>query len=137
MEYKIISVDEAIKDGHYKWNKTNNDIPYYGHINGYVEGFCVEVKRQNGDVGYMSMNAVSGDIESEWYEDYMTDMGLEPTGRAVFRGYYTEYYDPEERETFIRDASKEIEDLINSGHVYMEAKDYIEHLLNDDEEDYE
>ena len=133
MEYEIISVDEAIERGYYKWDKTDNDIPYYGHINGYVEGFCVEVKKQDGTIGYMSMNAMPGDIESEWYEEYMINMGLEPTGIAVFRGYYIEDYDPEERETYIRDANQHIQMLIDEGKIYMEAKDYIEHLLNDNE----
>lgn len=125
MKYEIISVDEAIKDGYYKWNKTKNDIPYYGHINGYLEGFCVEVKKEDGTIGYMSMNAVPGDIESEWYEEYMEDMRLTPTGIAVFRGYFIERYDFDEREEYIVDASKEVEKILNSGRIKLYVKNYM------------
>ena len=36
-----------------------------------------------------------------YYAYFLEDYGCVPTGRVIFRGYYTEEYDPYERESYV------------------------------------
>lgn len=120
----IISVEEAINNG-YKWSKTNNDCEFKGYIPGYLCGFCIEVEK-DGKIDYCSMVATDDFDEiliPDYFDSTWNDLGISadlaitngwtPTGNIVFRGYYTSYYDWEEREDFIKDASEEVINLFN------------------------
>ena len=125
MKTTIITVDEAIVNGTYKWEKTENDCEFKGYVPGYVCGWCVEVKKQNGEIGYCSMTCTNDFDEikdpnscTDWNELGISANcafynGWVPTGNIVFRGYFEEYYDYDEREDFVKDASKEVIGLFN------------------------
>ena len=125
MKTNVITVDEAIKNGTYKWNKHKNDIDFLGIIPGYVCGWCVEVKKQNGEIGYCSCT-FTNDYEEIRDPNYYSDWnslgisaelasynGAEPTGNIVFRGYHSEEYDWKEREEYYLDKSEEVLNLWN------------------------
>lgn len=112
----------------------------YGYIDGYLRGYNIEFQnKETGEINYSSAIFVERNVENyyqnridEWgeigYEPFETEKnkGLEPTGRAVFRGYYTERYNAEERETFVEDATEEIERMIKENN-YMLKSDFDAH----------
>lgn len=89
---------------------TAEDHVDYGAIPGLLRGYNIEVKTQKGVVDWMSAAFIYGEPEGttgdsfndEWRIESRKDWGFEPTGRITFRGYYTEEYDFEERETFVK-----------------------------------
>lgn len=82
-----------------------------GQIPGLVRGYCIEVLLEEGVTDWMSCSWIDNDPEQyfnqEWYQSYLSDLRFfkgkkfEPTGRISFRGYGREYYDPDDRETYI------------------------------------
>lgn len=95
---------------------TGYDIPdskYVGVIPGLVCGWQFEFVNKDGKIGYNSVAYYEGTPE-EYCETWLRFgpdalfegerwNGYEPTGRVVFRGYGSEYYDSEYREWFVRD----------------------------------
>lgn len=120
MKTNVITVDEAIKNGNWKWNKRENDCDFYGIVSGYICGWCLEYQK-NGEIGYGSMTCTNDyeeiiNSEYDWNSlgisaECASHNGWEPTGNIVFRGYYTEDYDYDEREEYVVDASKEVVEL--------------------------
>ena len=92
------------------WPTAKNPVDH-GPKPGLLRGYNIEVRNQKGVVDWMSMactydepEGAFGDAFNEpWRIESRKDWGLEPTGRITFRGYYTEEYDFEERETFIHE----------------------------------
>lgn len=91
----------------------------YGCIPGFVRGFNVEFKHKDTEeIVYGSCIWDPGNIE-DYFQQQIDDWGdigfvlfeaekskgYEPTGRAVFRGYGQEVYDPTERDFCIEDAN--------------------------------
>lgn len=84
---------------------TGYDIPdevFTGLRKGLLCGWSLEVVRDDGQTGWADVRYVYGmpedaAIEAQTYWDFM---GIKPTGNAVFRGYYDEVYDVEEREWY-------------------------------------
>lgn len=119
MKTTIITVDEAIKKNTWTWGHRENDCEFLGEVPGYVCGWDVEVKRGD-EISYCSMTCTNDfeeiilpDADYNWNElgvsaENAKWNGWEPTGVIVFRGYFTEHYDPFEREEYIKDASKEV-----------------------------
>ena len=88
---------------------TAENFTDYGPKPGLLRGYNIEVKDQKGVVDWMSAAFIYGKPEDTtgdgfnepWRIESRKDWGFEPTGRITFRGYYTEEYDFEERETFV------------------------------------
>jgi len=122
MKTNVITVDEAIKNGSYKWDKRENDCDFYGIVPGYICGWSVECEN-NGEIHYCPMTCTNNydeillpEEDYDWNElgisvQSFVWYGWEPTGNIVFRGYFVEKYIPEEREEYIVDASKEVVEL--------------------------
>lgn len=84
-----------------------------GVVPGYLRMFNFEVENiETGDVDYMGATGFYGTPKQfieEWaygdddthYFDTVLYKGFKPTGRVVFRGYYTEKYDPYERDSYV------------------------------------
>lgn len=113
-----------IKDTTTGWDDKNANIRNYGEVPGYMIGFNVEVVNDKGELDYMSSRYLYGDIEEAlneekeawgyiYGEDTCNYKGYYITGRLVFRGYFTEEYDWEEREEYIIDASDEVESFMS------------------------
>lgn len=117
----IIDTITANATGFYKWFGAENDCQYQGEIPGYVRAFCVEVSKDNV-LDYSSVVFVPACEGTEMRlpmngNDY-TELGLMaetcaergymPTGRLVFRGYYTAEFDAYEYEEYFVPASKEV-----------------------------
>ena len=87
------------------WPTASNHIDK-GEKQGLVRGYCIEVKRANGDLYWESCCWFDGTPEQYYNSDYylwhFEDTCGEPTGRICFRGYGEEYYDPDERDYFIK-----------------------------------
>ena len=142
MRMEVVTVDEVIKEGVYPWNKGKNDIDYKGDIPGYMVGFCLEIKKADGSLGYASCQFVDklenltlymadsyeeyndigcqkvpGMTRADWDVFITWDLcdrdGNQPTGRVVFRGYFEEKYDFEERDNYYVDKSEEVEQLFS------------------------
>ena len=87
-------------------SSTGYDIPdevFEGLRDGLLCGWSLEVIKDDGQTGWADVRYVYGMPEdaakdAQWYWDFL---GLRPTGKAVFRGYYDEYYDPEERDWYV------------------------------------
>lgn len=77
---------------------------YHGVIPGYSCGYNFEVKTRDGRIDFMSCTFDSREpeecAEDECQKDHMAFLGLTYTGRVIFRGYYEEHYDYEERESY-------------------------------------
>lgn len=121
MNTNVITLDEANARGKMNWSK-ENDCEFHGIIPGYVCGFNLEVTK-DGKFKYASC-VFTNDFEeilNPEDNEYWNDLGIsenmyasngwKSTGNIVFRGYYTEHYDYDEREEYFMDASKEVEDL--------------------------
>ena len=85
---------------------TAEDHVDMGEIDGLMRGYNIEVKvEKTGVVDWMSAEWVYGDPETAFNDDYhiwsRNDWGLKPTGRVCFRGYGSEEYSFEERDTFV------------------------------------
>lgn len=109
-----------IKDTTTGW-KEENDMKDLGVIQGYLRGYNIEIEK-DGELDYVSCLYVHGELEDYLQSeldaygviiatDYAESKGWKITGRAIFRGYYTEEYDPEEREWFVYNASNEVKKL--------------------------
>lgn len=134
MKTTIISVTKAIADGHYQWNKQDNDIEYLGFIPGYSLGFCLEIKRPDDTIRYASCVFIDREEDyleiPDFPEVYDSPQALAvsaslcsyasnsvPTGRIVFRGYFDEEWIPEEHEYGYREASHEVLNLLKRYNV--------------------
>ena len=119
MTTNIITVDEALANGTWKWNKCENDCEFKGYVPGYVCGWCVECEK-DGKVDYCS-TTFTNDFDEirdpnfcrDWNDlgisaDLASMNGWTVTGNIVFRGYFTTGWDWEEREEYFVDASKEV-----------------------------
>lgn len=123
MKTTIITVDEAIKKGaNWTDEAKENACDFHGYMPGYVMGFNLEVIR-DGKYGYGSC-VYTNDYQEILNPDYCenwNELGLSEsccalndyraTGNIVFRGYFTEHYDPVEREEYVKKASEEVEAL--------------------------
>ena len=105
MKYVIIDCEEAKRIT--GWT-TDMDQEFKGLVPGYACGYNCEVTK-NGKTDFASCT-FQYDIPDEvmapgsFYPAFLFDMGCEPTGRVIFRGYYREEYDPYERDVyFVRD----------------------------------
>lgn len=97
----------SVKDTKTEWPEAGTLD--YGRFPGLLRGYNLEYMNcSTGDVTYAPCIYVENTVES--YVNRRMDAGIDlfaayrekdylPTGRAVFRGYVTEYYDPVERET--------------------------------------
>ena len=101
MKYEIMNCAEAKKlTG---WNR-DMDQEYKGLIPGYACGYNFEVTKD----GVTDFESCTFEYDTpdgvmapgSLYPDFLFDVGCEPTGRVIFRGYYTEEYDIEEREEY-------------------------------------
>lgn len=93
------------------WHTAEDHVDM-GEIDGLMRGYNIEVKvEKTGVVDWMSAEWIYGDPETEFNDDYhkwsRADWGLKPTGRVCFRGYGSEEYDFEERDTFVKMYSDE------------------------------
>lgn len=77
---------------------------YHGIIPGYHCGYNFEVKTRDGRVDFMACTfdtrSPEDFVEDEEQKDYMDYLGFVYTGRVIFRGYYEEHYDFEERDYY-------------------------------------
>ena len=124
MKTNIITLDEAIIRGELDWSK-DNDCEFHGIIPGYVCGFNLEVEK-DGKIGYGSTCFTNDfeEIRNPWTNDHWNDLGIsedlcncngwKSTGNIVFRGYYTEHYDFDDRETHMENASEEVKNIWNN-----------------------
>lgn len=128
---EIVAPEVAAQNGFYNWVGANNDCEFFGQVPGYEMGFCVEVLKADGTIGYSSVDFISevpaelhiaetneDECEIDHYGiDGMANLcnhsGNTITGRLVFRGYYESYYDFEEREECVREKSAEVVALFN------------------------
>jgi len=118
MKTNIITIDEFNKRSGKNW-KTDNDCEFHGVIPGYICGFCVEATKDGKisagtccftndfeEIINPNDNAYWNDLGIS--EDLLNINGWKATGNIVFRGYFTEHWDWDEREEYYTDASKEV-----------------------------
>lgn len=104
MKYVIIDKEEAKKIT--GWETFMVDYEYRGVIPGYFCGYNFEVITRDGKIDFFSttFTCLTPDelmnSDCEYYAEFIEDCGCKPTGRVIFRGYYTEGYDFDERETY-------------------------------------
>lgn len=121
LKTNVITLAEAVNKGFCDW-EDENACEFHGVVPGYVCGFCVEVT--NGDKIHYTDCTFTNDYEEirnpYKVKDYnllglATDcaIGWEPTGNIMFRGYFREDYDWEERDYCYEDASSEALDLLS------------------------
>lgn len=83
---------------------------FHGIIPGYACGYNFEVVTRDGRVDFMSCVFEHGTpsevANGEFEQWYMEDLGFTYTGRVVFRGYYEEHYDFEERDYYYKKVAK-------------------------------
>ena len=98
-----------------------------GYIEGFLRGYNVELKHKvTGKTEYASAVYVPTTLEAYYqqmmdawgdvgYEPFEMERsnGFEPTGRAVFRGYFIEEYDPIERENYVTEADNQANKLLS------------------------
>ena len=97
MKYTIIKNSEST---------TGYDIPdeeFTGLRDSLLCGWSFEVINRDGKIGWATVRFVYGMPEdavadASYYWDFC---GIKPTGTVVFRGYYREYYDCEERDWYV------------------------------------
>ncbi len=79
-----------------------------GAIDGYLRGYNIEVTTSKGITDWMSAHFFEGEPEEHFNGEFEVwhrkEWGFVPTGRITFRGYYTEHYDYEEREEYVKEA---------------------------------
>lgn len=127
---EIITTKEARDSGAYKWYHDSDPKNFYGYIPGYVCGFCVEVIKHDATTDVIDYCSCTFTNDFEYIHlpednegkltDRWNDLGIsanwsgwEPTGRIVFRGYYSEVCDWDEREEYYVDKTSEVEYLMN------------------------
>lgn len=102
MKYEIMDCVEAKKIT--GWH-TDMDQEYKGLIPGYLCGYNFEVTKDgvtdfaSCTFSYRTPDDLMNSNE-DYYSDFLLDCGCIPTGRVIFRGYYTEEYDINERESY-------------------------------------
>ena len=101
MKQVIIDCEEAKRIT--GWT-TDMDQEFKGLVPGYACGYNFEVTK-DGKTDFASCT-FQYDTPDEvmapgsFYPDCLFDMGCEPTGRVIFRGYYREEYDPYEHDVY-------------------------------------
>ena len=119
MKTNVITMKEFLKRSGKNWEITN-DCEFHGVIPGYVCGFNLEVEKDGKidcgscvfDNDYEEIrNTLSDYNDLGISEELCSYNGWKPTGNIVFRGYFTEHWDFEEREFYYMDASEEVENL--------------------------
>lgn len=92
------------------------DVPdsiWKGMQPGLCNGWSFEFKNDAGEYYYGSVSYTHGmpaeyayqwieEDGTSWLEDMIWTTGFKLTGRVVFRGYAEDYYDPDEREWFVK-----------------------------------
>lgn len=116
MKTNIITIDEFLERSGKTWSK-ENDCEFFGIIPGYVCGWNVEAER-DGKIDCASTTFTNDYEEIRNGYDSWNNFGIEQeiisrngwtvTGNIVFRGYFREDYDFEERDYFYTDASDEV-----------------------------
>ena len=107
MRFKIIDVEHSHFDK-LGWKEDYKKV-YLGPLDGFVAGFNFEVKNKDGEYNYTSchfMEEHPDDYINNLHYDYFDSCrynGWEPTGRAVFRGYGIEKWNPEERDWYVEE----------------------------------
>ena len=101
MKYVIIDREEAKRIT--GWT-TDMDQEFKGLVPGYACGYNFEVTK-DGKTDFASCTFEYDNPDGVmngggYYGDFLFDMGCEPTGRVIFRGYYREEYDPYERDVY-------------------------------------
>lgn len=101
MKYTIIDREEAKRIT--GWT-TDMDQEFKGLVPGYACGYNFEVTK-DGKTDFASCtfeyDTPDGIMNGGgYYGEFLFDMGCEPTGRVIFRGYYREEYDPYERDVY-------------------------------------
>lgn len=121
MKTNIITVKEFNARSGKNW-KDENTCDFHGIIPGYICGFCVEAEK-DGKVNAGSCcftndyeEIINPEYNRNWNdlgisENLLNMNGWKATGNIVFRGYYTEHWDYEEREEYYLDASDEVKKL--------------------------
>jgi len=121
--FSFITAKEAGLD----WDVSNATTDY-GYVPGFLRGYNFEFRhKETGKLDYSSCRffyeSVIRELENsdmakfEGTPFYLESLnGYEPTGRAIFRGYYTEYWYEEERDWCVEEASDEVEALINASY---------------------
>lgn len=121
MKTTVITMKEYLKRSGETWN-ISNDCEFLGVISGYVCGFNLEVEK-DGKIGCGSCvfdndyeeirNTMNDYNDLGISEELCSYNGWKPTGNIVFRGYFTEHWDFEERDNYYTDASEEVKNLWN------------------------
>lgn len=121
MKTTVITMKEYLKRSGETWD-ISNDCEFLGVIPGYVCGFNLEVEK-DGKIGCASCvfdndyeeirNTMSDYNDLGISEELCSYNGWKPTGNIVFRGYFTEHWDFEERDNYYVDASEEVKNLWN------------------------
>lgn len=121
MKTTVITMKEYLKRSGETWN-ISNDCEFLGVIPGYVCGFNLEVEKDGKiscgscvfDNDYEEIrNTISEYNDLGISEELCSYNGWKPTGNIVFRGYFTEHWDFEERDNYYTDASEEVKNLWN------------------------
>lgn len=85
---------------------TAKDCIDKGYKSGLVRGYNIEITTSDGKTDWLSCSYIHEDpaeyFDDEFHRWMYADHGWTPTGRICFRGYAREYYDAEERETFVK-----------------------------------
>lgn len=126
MKTTVITLAMANKKG-CTW-EDENACEFHGVIPGYVCGFCVEITNGN-EIHYTDCTFTNDyeEIRNPWFHKDWNYLGLavdgcsadwKPTGNIMFRGYFREDYDWEERDFCYTDASFEALDLLSK---YMDV----------------
>lgn len=100
MNYTIIKNSES---------HTGYDIPdcTFEGLKNYANGWQFECEK-DGKIGYSSVAFGYGMPDAKDFEttiDLCRWNGWEPTGRVIFRGYYEEYYDCDERDWYYEEVT--------------------------------
>ena len=85
---------------------TAKDHIDHGYKSGLVRGYNIEITTRDGETHWYSCSWIHEDPEEYFNDDFhcwmFNEHGWTPTGRICFRGYGIEEYDPDERDTFIK-----------------------------------
>lgn len=121
MTTNVITVSEFNAKSGENWS-LNNVCEFMGEISGYVCGFNVEATKEGKiSAGSCCFTNDYEEILDPNYNESWNDLGIsaelmsyngwEATGNIIFRGYFEEHYDFEEREYYYTDASEEVMSL--------------------------
>lgn len=127
----------ALRDSKASYRDECPSPEYKGVLFGLSCGWQFEMTK-DGKVEYTSVTFFEGDADEcaacGYALDWYTELGWRATGRAVFRGYYTEHYDYAEREEYYIDAT---DDEIRYAVDYTEAhREPSEDEMADEYEEY-